>query len=116
NLGGNLWGARSSLVERPANPYRALDVEWAVLGGTDDACRRLRSWVERHPELDGFASPRDVIAACHDRSDPERANRLLAALLAEIADDALARRAVLQAMLPALAGITRRCWPAVGAG
>lgn len=103
-------------MERPANPYRALEVEWALLGETADARRQLRSWADRHQELDRFATPRDVVAACHERTDPQRANQLLAALLAEAADDPLARRAVLQAMLPALAGITRRCWPAVGAG
>jgi len=40
----------------------------------------------------------------------------VAALLAEALEDTLAARAVLQVLAPALAGISRRCWRAVGAG
>jgi hypothetical protein len=91
--------------------YRSLTSEWAIAG----SCRRARSaqasWSEAQPALSAFRSPAAAVLFCHTaRGAP--ANRVLAALL-EVDDD-LANRAVLQAILPGLAAMSRRArrrWP-----
>jgi hypothetical protein len=99
------------------NPFRSLAREWATLGANPSARTALRRWSEAEPVLAGFDSPAAVVARCQHRGDPRSANALLGALL-RLADDDLAARAVLQAVLPSLAGRAwRRRWEgAVGVG
>jgi hypothetical protein len=91
--------------------YRSLTSEWAMAG----MCRRARSaqatWSEAEPALSAFPTPAAAVLFCHTaRGAP--ANRVLAALLK--VDHELANRAVLQAILPGLAAMSRRArrrWP-----
>lgn len=91
--------------------YRSLSSQWAV----DGSCRRARaaqaSWADDQPALGAFPTPAAAVLFCHTaRGAP--ANRVLAALLK--VDDELANRAVLQAILPGLAAMSRRArrrWP-----
>jgi hypothetical protein len=88
------------------NPFRAITREWATLGHSAPARRALRRWREAEPVLAGFASPAEVVARCQQRGDSRAANALLGALL-RLADEELAARTVLQAVLPSLAA---RAW------
>ena len=88
--------------------FRTLDAEWSILGSTTDAAAKLREWAQREPALGEFATPADVVVRCQARGDVEGSNRLLGALLRVAADDRTAGRAVLQAVLPALVGLTHR--------
>jgi hypothetical protein len=92
------------------NPFRSLAREWAALGSTRSARRALHRWAETEDVLARFASPADAVAACQRRGDPRAANAVLGALL-RLAEDPLAARAVLQAVLPSLAARAwRRRW------
>ena len=92
------------------NPFRSLTAEWATLGRSPQARIALRRWSDAEPALAPFASPADAVAACQCRGDPRAANAVLGALLRK-ADDTLAARSVLQAVLPALAARAwRRRW------
>jgi hypothetical protein len=94
------------------NPFRALTCEWATVGASAPARRALRHWAETEPALACFASPADVVTRCQRRGDARSSNALLGALL-RLAEDDLARRAVLQAVLPSLAARAwRRRWDA----
>lgn len=91
--------------------YRSLTSEWVFAG----SCRRARSsvatWSQSHPALSEFATPAAAVLFCHTARGAT-ANRVLAALLK--VDDELANRAVLQAILPGLAAMSRRArrqWP-----
>jgi hypothetical protein len=92
------------------NPFRSLALDWAVTGRSARARSSLRRWAQAEPCLVGFASPADVVARCQQRGDARAANILLGALL-RLAEDELAARAVLQALLPSLAARAwRRRW------
>lgn len=98
------------------NPFRALTREWATLGASAPARRALRRWAETEPALVGFASPAEVVTRCQQRGDARSANVLLGALL-RLAGEDLARRAVLQAVLPSLAARAwRRRWDRAATG
>jgi len=101
-------------VEGRLNLFKALDAEWAIIGTGWRAEQRLVEWKRQEPDLAGCRSPADVVARCHRRGDTEGSNQLMSALLRLAATDHAAARAVLQALLPALAGLVRRC--RVGAG
>jgi len=84
------------------NIFRALEAEWRTLGLSDCAKAALERWSQVEPELAGFASPAAIVDRCQRRSDRSVSNVLLGALL-RLADDPLARRTLLQALLPSLA-------------
>jgi hypothetical protein len=67
----------------------------------------MASWARSEPALRGLPDPSAAVACCQRRDSPN-AHAVLAALLRLAAGDPLAARAVLQAVLPALAGISRR--------
>ena len=89
-----------------ANPFRALDQEWASLGTSRAARTALKRWSAAEPVLAGFDSPAQVVALCQRRDDRQRSGELLGAML-RLADQELAARTVLQAVLPSLAA---RAW------
>lgn len=97
------------------NPFRSLAEDWAAVGPSSAARAALRRWQRAEPILAGFDSPADVVAACQRRGDPRAANALVGALL-RLADDELAARAVLQAVLPSLAARAWRRRPDGGGG
>jgi len=95
------------------NPFRSLALDWEAMGRSARARMALRRWRHAEPSLAGFDSPADVVARCQRRGDPRAANALVGALLRLAADDDLAARAVLQAVLPSLAARAwRRRWDA----
>lgn len=96
------------------NHFRSLDLDWQHLGRSVEARMAARRWRASEPSLAGFDSPADVVAACQRRGDPRSTNDLLGALLRLAADCAVARRALLQAVLPTLADRARRRRPDAG--
>ena len=84
------------------NIFRALEAEWQTLGTSDRAKAALERWSKVEPELAGFSSPAAVVDRCQRRGDRRVSNVVLGALL-RLADDSVARRTLLQALLPSLA-------------
>lgn len=103
----NVRPSRFSAVEPRQNLYRALDDEWATVGESSSARSALARWALAEPALSRFDSPASVVRACRRRDDPIGADRLLAAVL-RYAEEPLAARTVLQAVLPGLAAQVRR--------
>lgn len=77
-----------------------LDCEWSLLARAEIA-RALRRWQEQQPQLRGFSSPRRLLCFLHSAPAAQTDGPLLA-LLALARDDRLARRTLLQVLLPAL--------------
>ena len=96
------------VMQRATSLFRALEADWLVVGFGDRAAGRLARWAADDPTLEGFGSPAQLVARCHSRIDPGWSNRALQALLRVGAADPLAARTVLQALIPALAGLARR--------
>lgn len=91
--------------------YRSLTSEWAVDGSSRRAHAAQATWINEHPALAAFPTPAAAVLYCHSVRGAA-ANAVLAALLK--VDDELANRAVLQAILPGLAAMSRRArrrWP-----
>jgi hypothetical protein len=86
--------------------FRELQQEWTSTASSRAARSALDRWSTDEEVFTGFVSPMEVVAAIQRRGDPERSRVLLAALLRQ-ADDALATRAVLQAILP---GLSKMPW------
>jgi hypothetical protein len=90
------------------NAYDRVMTEWAI------ACRRARvsglaaHWEATEPALAGIACLEDALARCHDQRHPATAHAAVAALLVLAEDDAVARLAVVRALLPGLAGLAHR--------
>jgi hypothetical protein len=86
-----------SLAER-------LDVEWERLASAASSRRALAHWSGLEPALSGWSDLEQVRATAHDRTDPERADRILAALVRLAAldghADPLATRVLLQLLIP----------------
>ena len=78
---------------------RELDREWAELATSPRARRALMRWVNTKPDLAGNHDLVDVLAA---RRDPARSGPVLKALASLAADDDIAARTLLQAVLPGL--------------
>lgn len=103
------------------NIIKALDDEWETLGTSRRYRESLARWAEAEPVLSGFGSPAEVVKRAERRGDPAGSNELIGALL-RLADDPLAARTLLQALLPGLAAraargawaarASRRCAPA----
>jgi DNA-directed RNA polymerase specialized sigma24 family protein len=87
--------------------FRALDEEWRLAVGGASARAAGRRWAT-DPVLGGFADVEGVVATLRACDDPERADRLLAALAARAATDDVALRAMLQALLPGLVNVAKR--------
>ncbi|MEW6470936.1 MAG: hypothetical protein AB1679_01580 [Actinomycetota bacterium] len=83
------------------NLFRSLDVEWTRLGGTAAARAALARWATQEPVLADLDDPAAVVEVCRRHKDPERCNAVVGALL-RLADDDLAARTLLQALLPGL--------------
>lgn len=96
------------------NLYKMLEAEWVREARTRparDACAR---WANENNVLEGLASPEEVVRVCQARGDGQRSNAVLGAVLGRAGEDVWAARTVLQAVLPGLAGLSRRALPVVG--
>lgn len=97
--------------------YRQLTQDWAYLHHLTSTAVAVRRWGRSEPALVGFELPGDIVDAV-DRSDNERKNELLLALLRLFQDDKqqLAGRTLLQALLPKLARIASSTIPDADSG
>lgn len=97
-----------------------LDREWNHLARSRATRAMLHAWATTEPDLTGLADLEQLRAAVHDRTRPERADRLLAALVrlaaADHGADRLAARVVLQLLLPGAARLSRQLAAAFGGG
>ena len=85
------------------SPFAQLDADWARLGATPQAQRRLAAWVAQEPTLAGHVSPAALVAFAQTADADRRAN-IEAALLRLAVEDRFAARALLQVLLVRLAG------------
>jgi hypothetical protein len=85
-----------------SNTLRSLDAEWRRLARSPRARRALSRWATTYPALDGLADLEQVLER---RRDPAQASTVLSALAALAANDELAARTLLQALLPGLVRI-----------
>ncbi|MEW6155332.1 MAG: hypothetical protein AB1673_15305 [Actinomycetota bacterium] len=90
------------------NLFKALSQEWEHESRTSAARAAWRRWAATEPALWAFAGPGEAVAYCR-RSGPDAA-AVLSAVAARAGTEPLAARAVLQAVLPGLAGVSRRAW------
>jgi excisionase family DNA binding protein len=88
----------------------SLTAEWDTIASRPPARRTCQSWAQRCAALGGFGSPAEVVATINRLGDPVTSCALLSDLLVLAAEDRLARRAVLQAVLPGLHQVARRRW------
>lgn len=88
----------------PANLPRRLDTEWQHLVTSPAAAAALARWRHLEPALDGLANLDTLRTAVHDRTNLERGDQILAALVRLAAvtghGDQLAARVVLQLLVP----------------
>lgn len=87
---------------------RALEQEWEATATRSEATRALRRWAATEPVLTPFVSLAAVLDAVHRPGGSRPANDILGALLRISEDEPLARRCLLQALLPVLASLARR--------
>ena len=108
----NQFGEADATIQTAvdANVYAALHAEWAAIANRPDTRRACQAWGHRCPELVPFASPGDLVATIGRLGDPIRSCALLSELLVLAADDTLAARAVLQAVLPGLRRTAGHRW------
>jgi hypothetical protein len=88
--------------------FTRMDAEWQHLARSPLATHALQRWAQHHPALAGLRDLHHLRTLTYDRNDPERSDRILAALVEQAAvnggDDPLATRTLLQLLLP---GATR---------
>lgn len=96
-----------------ARTLQALERDWRTTALSPQGLAAFERWRDREPVLGSFASADEVVDDAQRRGDPAGSNRLLAALLRLGADETLACRALLQALVPALAHLALR-YPMAG--
>jgi hypothetical protein len=90
---------------------RQLCQEWVDLNASPDANAAVSRWGHGQPALAGMHSPGAVVDLIDDSPQPVT-DRILRALLQLLhGGDQLAGRVLLQAMLPCLTNMARRCRP-----
>lgn len=82
--------------------YGRLDADWARVGASEAARESLSRWQETEPILAGWVTPASLVATIVASREWGNPDPRLAALV-RLADERLAARAVLQAILPGLA-------------
>lgn len=91
----------------------ALEREWEHLVASEEAARALDHWQRIDPRLAGAGSVAGLVAAANRPGQPEESNAILAGLLELSGQDPLARRCLLQALLPVLVSLAGR-YPSAG--
>jgi hypothetical protein len=94
----------------PISLFAQLDSDWARLTTDPAALGRLAAWRAEDAGLAHYPSWQAVRAAAHDRRDPARADRILAALARRAPGDELAARALLGLLLPGTRALAGRLW------
>lgn len=82
-----------------------LDHEWATLAATGPSTAALRRWATTHPLLRAHADLDALVRHINRRHNPAASDHTLADLITIAADDTLAARTALQAMLPGLKAV-----------
>lgn len=90
-----------------AGVLEQLDREWEVICRSHRARRSMRRWTERDETLGQFSALDELIGYVNQRGQIEQSDQVLLALLA-MADDDLAARTVLQAMMPVVKRMTSK--------
>ena len=95
---------------RTTRVFDKLRTAWATEGRTCAARTELAGWQTRHPMLAPYTSPFDVTTLIN-HTTPEHADELLGVLLREAGlGSELARRALLAALAPVMAGVYKRSY------
>ncbi|HUP75544.1 MAG TPA: hypothetical protein VM282_21050 [Acidimicrobiales bacterium] len=84
----------------------ALEAEWPVVASSSDARTRLATWRIAEPDLAEFPTIGVVVAEIQRRDQPDSV-RAMGALVRLATSEPLARRAVLQVMIPVMCGRIR---------
>ena len=84
------------------NVIDALEAEWPTIAHTPTSRHKLRTWAEAEPALTGFGSLADVVHVIH-HTDRDVSTAVSAAILRVAGSDLLARRVLLQVMIPVMA-------------
>jgi hypothetical protein len=104
-------GERPSLLTR-------LHTEWEHVATTPAATRALHRWTGTESALTGIPDLPTLRDTVHDRTRPDRADRILAALVRLAAhdngNDPFAARVVLQLLLPGATSLCRALLPVLG--
>lgn len=103
-----LW--KDGVDDPGMDPFTALDRDWDALATGPPARRAMSVWAEGLPSLAGYESPAHLVADIARLGNPEQSCRLLAHLLLLARANALAARAVLQAVTPGLRAAAGRRW------
>lgn len=88
-----------------AQILQSLNREWAMIADSPTARRALMRWASKHPV---FARTSRVDEIVDTRAQPEWGRDALRALAERSADDELAARTLLQALLPGVVCLARR--------
>ena len=110
---GKRWGQDSPGAaphHAPRSVWVALQMDWARRASRPDAHQHVAIWTQAAPQLDGFASPAEILDAVGCLGHPEQSCRLLSGLLLAAHHDALAAYAVLVALIPGLRVAAGRRW------
>lgn len=95
-----------------------LNAEWDHLATAPATIRALQRWGRSELALAGWPDLHVLRAAVHDRGRPERADRILAALVRCAATDGrhdqLASRVILQLLIPGAVHLARSLQPLLG--
>lgn len=104
--------------QAPPSLLTRLHEEWDHLATAPATIRALRRWAHTEPVLAGWPDLHALCATVHDRSRPERADQILAALVRHAAADShhdrLAARVVLQLLIPGAVQLARGLAPLLG--
>ena len=87
--------------------FRLLAGEWAFVAESRGARRVVWEWGETSVALCGMCSPAELLAACNRRGSPSESAGILRAVLLR-ADEPLAARTVLQALVPGMLRLVSR--------
>jgi DNA-directed RNA polymerase specialized sigma24 family protein len=102
-------------MDTPEPLFTRLRADVATGRDADGSQARIALWASLDPALSGLARTANVLDACSDGTDPERARAILAGLLRIAGEEPLAARLVLGALCPALSQVGRalvRSWQA----
>lgn len=85
-----------------------LDQEWERLAESVHGRRAVRGWGAGEPFFDGVRSLGALVERINERGRAEESDAIILVLLRHAAEDDLAARTVLQAMMPAIKNLTSK--------
>jgi hypothetical protein len=107
-----------SISTTPASLTRRLDAEWRHLVSSPATAQALTRWARLEPAIAGLVDLEQLRTTVHDRTNVERGDSILAALvrLGAVSShgDLLAARVVLQLLVPGAIRLAQSLAPMVG--